>query len=682
MKTSLCLNMIVRNESRIIKRCLECVASYINYWIIVDTGSTDNTKELIQDFFKKKKIKGEIHEKPFENFGFNRTYALQLAQKSKCSFTHILFTDADMCLRVKDTKFHEKLNADVYSIQQHNGNLRYYNTRIVSKMLLDVSFVGFTHEYCCVPNFATKRRLEMVWFMDHGDGGSKNVKFIRDEKLLKMELKSNPYNPRALFYLGNSLRDQGKYKEAIDYYLRHQKLQAWNEENYISQMNVGHCYLDLDEYAKALYCYITAWEYRPSRAEALYSAVKLCRQKNMHRTGWELACKGIEIPMSKDVLFVSKPEHTYKFLFEQSILAFYVGKKKEGLNICNKLLTHIRKLGLTKDEVNTTRGNLRFYLTSLQETFSELKSVQHIKLKKPKGCGKDWALMNPSITKTTNGSIQINLRLVNYFCDKNQRYFLLADHDKKISNKNPIMTKNYLTTMSVDGYLDEQNMVKVDHSFIWKSMPKFDKNVVGIEDVRIFNYNDKLYGIATSPECDKYTNKMVLIRFTKEGKVDLAYKLQLPLELQAHPKRCEKNWMPFCNKDGKLLCFYNMYVILEINIKDGVCTLFKKFSYEENMSNLRGSAAPITIRDNWYCVVHEVLVDNTGRRTYCHRILRLSPNLDIQEMSKPFMLMKNRNIEYVIGLAKLDGKVMLTWGEWDAMSFLTTISIDEFVQVF
>ena len=67
-KYKICLNMIVKNESKIMPRLIKSVCDYIDYYIISDTGSTDNTIEVIQKEMKKHKIPGEIYNNPWKNF--------------------------------------------------------------------------------------------------------------------------------------------------------------------------------------------------------------------------------------------------------------------------------------------------------------------------------------------------------------------------------------------------------------------------------------------------------------------------------------------------------------------------------------------------------------------------------------------------------------------------------------
>ena len=82
--------MIVKNESKVIERCLGSVKDFINYWVIVDTGSTDGTQQIIKNFMKD--VPGELHQSEWQNFEYNRNEALQFA-KNKGDY--ILFMDAD-----------------------------------------------------------------------------------------------------------------------------------------------------------------------------------------------------------------------------------------------------------------------------------------------------------------------------------------------------------------------------------------------------------------------------------------------------------------------------------------------------------------------------------------------------------------------------------------------------------
>src|SRR6185369_10946241 len=78
-KTNICLNMIVKNEVKVLPRLIRSVKDYIDYYVIVDTGSTDETIALIKREMSACGIEGEVHERPWVNFGVNRQQALELA---------------------------------------------------------------------------------------------------------------------------------------------------------------------------------------------------------------------------------------------------------------------------------------------------------------------------------------------------------------------------------------------------------------------------------------------------------------------------------------------------------------------------------------------------------------------------------------------------------------------------
>jgi len=67
---TICLNMIVKNEARVIRRCLDTVRPFIDRWVIVDTGSTDGTQALIREVLQG--VPGELHERRWKDFAHNR----------------------------------------------------------------------------------------------------------------------------------------------------------------------------------------------------------------------------------------------------------------------------------------------------------------------------------------------------------------------------------------------------------------------------------------------------------------------------------------------------------------------------------------------------------------------------------------------------------------------------------
>ena len=109
----ICLNMIVRDESHIIQKTLENLLLYIpfSYWVIVDTGSTDNTKQIIQDFFDNHSIPGELHDDKWVDFGHNRSRALEYAY-NKSDYVFIFDADDKICgkLVLPDPLTHDRYN--------------------------------------------------------------------------------------------------------------------------------------------------------------------------------------------------------------------------------------------------------------------------------------------------------------------------------------------------------------------------------------------------------------------------------------------------------------------------------------------------------------------------------------------------------------------------------------------
>ena len=142
----------MRNEARVIERCLDAARPAIDALTICDTGSTDNTVAHVRSWLRRTGMPGRVHQHPFVDFAHNRTQSMRSAHETVQALgwdpaeAYLLFLDADMLLEVGGEFRRDRLSADVYRVVQRNGALRYPNVRLVRATVAGC-FVGATHEY-------------------------------------------------------------------------------------------------------------------------------------------------------------------------------------------------------------------------------------------------------------------------------------------------------------------------------------------------------------------------------------------------------------------------------------------------------------------------------------------------------------------------------------------------------
>lgn len=184
----ICLNMIVRNEENNIERCLDSLRNHVDCISICDTGSNDNTVQIIQKYMQKYSIPGKVYKHEWKNFGHNRTLSAQAAKQMLLDLgfplenTYLLFVDADMMLQVDPGFSKSSLLADAYLVLQKQSSCAFYNTRL-GRASLPWKAVGVTHEYWACDTPCKEEILKTIVIDDRDDGGCKSDKFERDIKL-------------------------------------------------------------------------------------------------------------------------------------------------------------------------------------------------------------------------------------------------------------------------------------------------------------------------------------------------------------------------------------------------------------------------------------------------------------------------------------------------------------------
>ena len=360
----ICFAAIFRNESNNVYRCLDAVKGIIDCVSICDTGSEDNTIELIKSWGKENNIPTVIHEHIFKNFGHNRTLSFTCAKESFPECDYCILIDADMVLVIEDEFDKESLTENSYLFKQVNPDIKYWNTRLIS-MKEDWECVGVTHEYWqCKSSSKQNIRLHSIWIDDIGDGGHKEDKFERDISLLKGEIESGNVSGglmgRYMFYLAESYKNNGDNAKSIYWYDKRIKHGGWIEELFYSQMKIGLACKELQGYEKAAGELLKAWHMKPNRAEPLYHLAHMYRVKGYNKLAYEFATIGKKIPYpTDDSLFVNHNVYNYLFDVEISITAFYIGEYEKGLKSSRIILNSDDVPEHTKE---LTRKNIKHYI--------------------------------------------------------------------------------------------------------------------------------------------------------------------------------------------------------------------------------------------------------------------------------------------------------------------------------
>lgn len=200
--------MIVKNEESNIKKCLESVQKVVDEIIIVDTGSTDNTIEIIKKFPDVKLF----HFVWDNDFSKARNYSLEKANGDYCL---VLDADEFMINGNRDELKTIMKNGQIGRINivsdfQKDGQIVQSKSYVTRFFPRSCRFSGTIHEQitCNLP------RVEMEFTVGHLGYLNKN-KGERNIPLLIMELEKNPLDSYYLFQLGKEYRIKGDFQQSL-----------------------------------------------------------------------------------------------------------------------------------------------------------------------------------------------------------------------------------------------------------------------------------------------------------------------------------------------------------------------------------------------------------------------------------------------------------------------------------
>lgn len=381
---SICLVMIVKDEEDTIEKCLRAVSPFISYWVIVDTGSQDRTREIILDTTSKLGIKGELHQRPWVNFEVNRTESLKLAQ-GKCDYRWIIDADDTFVVDTPGSNPFVGLSTapDAYQLLYRLNSLQYHRAQIV-KSSQNWVYKGVLHEYLHLEEHKEQIFQAIIpgcqVLADISPLKRANTlqeKYSRDAEILEKALIDEPNNDRYVFYLAQSYRDSDQLQKAIDTYQKRIQMGGWEEEVYYSMYMIAKISEKMGKDIKDVTeLYLKAWEYRPARLEAVFHVMRKLREQNRYIVAFAFGDLAIKTKGTGDILFLEPEIWQWRLLDEYSLAAFYIGNPEIALEKTSAIVNAPFFKDLAEDEKKRLQKNLDFYKKGAEDKKRKIAQME------------------------------------------------------------------------------------------------------------------------------------------------------------------------------------------------------------------------------------------------------------------------------------------------------------------
>lgn len=464
---TICLNMIVKNESAIIEETLQNILDHIpiDYWVISDTGSTDNTIAVITNFFKNKNIPGEIHHDSWINFGHNRNAALQYCHGKS---DYVFFFDADDRFYGNFT-LPEDLNKDVYFF-----NMKVDQTNIAfSKALLVKNsptffWRGIIHEFLEIPQHIKSigQLNTQQYFVNSGKFGARSQvddKAARDAATLEQAF-FNPdediLKPRYAFFAGKAFMKAKNPEKAIEWFTTYLSFNIKSEETFDVFVDLGKLYEFTNQSTLALETYLKGFELYPQRLENAFYAIHLLRNNDQLKQATNLIHQAQHIKTPTNVAYIGRKDiYDYLFANEAAYVSALTGDFKTSI-------LHIMTV-LKNAPLDLKTQGIRHLLNCKQHMHlllrRQLKELKQVLLK--------------HYTETNDTTAHDLITFIDNLLQKNRKLKLLFVHPFLMVGGVETVLKSYLNAL-VNHPDFEVDLTLADHSdnSLYSGIPQSIKN--------------------------------------------------------------------------------------------------------------------------------------------------------------------------------------------------------------
>ncbi|MBR5303002.1 MAG: glycosyltransferase family 2 protein [Clostridia bacterium] len=335
MELSLC--MIVRNEERRLERCLQSVRPAVDEIIILDTGSTDRTKDIALQYTP------NVHEYLWQNdFAAARNSSFALATKP-----FIIWLDADDVidpgeldkLLALKAQLHEGIDAVMmpyhYAFAVDGTPALVFERERIVRRAAGFRFCGVVHEAMAVSGNVIHADIAIRHTGEHGKSSNRRNLSIYETWIAR----GKKLDAREQYYYARELKGAGEYARAEQAFSAFLMMDGWTVNRQDALVERAHCLMQLGRTLEAKRACLSALEEGEPRAEALCAlGAAFLQEGGLHAAAmWYRAALLCRMPEDKRT-FTYPDAYGYVPLMQLCMILSRLGEEQEACRMNEQAL--------------------------------------------------------------------------------------------------------------------------------------------------------------------------------------------------------------------------------------------------------------------------------------------------------------------------------------------------------
>jgi len=343
---------------------LDSIKDIVDGIVVIDTGSTDDSINIVRKWGEDNGIETYVFEKPFDNFANCRNESFEKARemflgKKRDKHTYYNFwLDFDEQIEVGNSFNKQKLDKDLYMFNTYINTMKYTRNEMC-RLDKNFTFYGPVHEFIIPPKDDSGQTLPVTSALLDGitvrvkmDGGSWQAdipaKYKSHSHSLEKYIDNDRTDPRWIFYTAQSYHDSAcvpnnkdendeRLRRSLNYYKeRVSRPDGYYEEIFYSQLRIGTIMLTMEQpWNLCLNELLKAYSIDPLRGEPIKVIIDYYLGLGEWNNAYLFSSLGKKLyhgknPYPNRLLFVDETLYTWKFLESHAATCFYTNRKAES----------------------------------------------------------------------------------------------------------------------------------------------------------------------------------------------------------------------------------------------------------------------------------------------------------------------------------------------------------------